>query len=60
MPPRLIAALVARLKAATGLRALFINRAADGLTNFTYQCDAAFLRLVGAAHGDVVRTDGFG
>jgi hypothetical protein len=33
MPPRLIAALIARFKAATGLRALFINRAADGLTN---------------------------
>ena len=60
MSARLIAALVTRLELAAGCGALFINRAANRLSDLTAECYAAAIGLVRATHGNVVVVERFG
>ena len=60
MSARLIAALVTRLKLATGCGALFINRAANRLSDLSSERYAAAIGLVRATHGNVVVIERFG
>ena len=60
MPPRLIAALIPCFKFTAGDGALLVNRATNGLSDFTGKGDAALVGLIRAAHGDVVVVNRFG
>ena len=54
MLPRLITTLIARLKLTARNRALLVNGTAYVLPNFTGQSNAAFVQLMGSAHGDIM------
>ena len=60
MSARLIAALVTRLELAAGCGALFINRAANRLSDLSSERYAAAIGLVRATHGNVVVVERFG
>ena len=56
----LIAALVTRSELAAGRGALFINRAANRLSDLSSERYAAAIGLVRATHGNVVVVERFG
>ena len=55
----LITALIARLKLTARNRALLVNGTAYVLPNFTGQSNAAFVQLMGSAHGDIMVVNQF-
>lgn len=60
MSARLIAALITRLELAAGCGALFINRAANRLSDLAAERYAAAIGLVRATHGNVVVVEQLG